>query len=202
MSFKSIEKIRINRSAFIEWFYNDTKDEYGVLVKKYNREIYNKVLDKKHYEIYHNYINERVKYLVGEEILNYEYTMILLDNTMYKVLDRFHFMDLMKILTPVNSIDIYTIQDNLFDLVLDATLKTGEAYKETDLVFHNGVFYNNGNRVKTISDFERDGIDFEVWDLMNGITKEQLDYLVHDYYSRDFERYITKDVCLNIDRWY
>ena len=202
MSFKSIEKIRINRSAFIEWFYNDTKDEYGVLVKKYNREIYNKVLDKKHYEIYHNYINERVKYLVGEEILNYEYTMILLDNTMYKVLDRFHFMDLMKILTPVNSIDIYTIQDNLFDLVLDATLKTGEVYKETDLVFHNGVFYNNGNRVKAISDFERDGIDFEVWDLMNGITKEQLDYLVHDYYSRDFERYITKDVCLNIDRWY
>ena len=202
MSFKSIEKIRINRSAFIEWFYNDTKDEYGVLVKKYNREIYNKVLDKKHYEIYHNYINERVKYLVGEEILNYEYTMILLDNTMYKVLDRFHFMDLMKILTPVNSIDIYTIQDNLFDLVLDATLKTGEVYKETDLVFHNGVFYNNGNRIKAISDFERDGIDFEVWDLMNGITKEQLDYLVHDYYSRDFERYITKDVCLNIDRWY
>ena len=76
-----IEEIRINRSSVIRWFYNEEYNVYTVIVSVYNREIYRKYLDKKHYNIFHNYINERVKYLIGEGILNKEYSMILLDNS-------------------------------------------------------------------------------------------------------------------------
>ena len=93
-------------------------------------------------------------------------------------------------------------KDNMVDLVLDATLRTGEIFEETDLVFHNGVFYNDGNVVKTVYDLETSGVEYNLFDLMQGITREQLNYLVWDYYSKDFQRYITKDVYLNIDRWY
>jgi hypothetical protein len=172
------------------------------MVKVYNREIYNKKLDRKHYEIYHHYINERVKYLIGEGILDREYSMILLDGTMYKVVDNFHFMELSRFLVPVGGLEMIDYKDNLVDLVLDATLRTGEIFEETDLVFHNGVFYNDGNVVKTVYDLETSGVEYNLFDLMQGITREQLNYLVWDYYSRDFQRYITKDVCLNIDRWY
>lgn len=195
-----IEEVRINRSSVIRWYKED--NGYRVEVKVYNREIYNKKLDRKHYEIYHHYINERVKYLIGEGILDREYSMILLDGTMYKVVDNFHFMELSRFLVPVGGLEMIDYKDNIVDLVLDATLRTGEIFEETDLVFHNGVFYNNGNVVKTIYDLETSGVEYNLFDLMQGINKEQLDYLVWDYYSRDFQRYITKDVCLNIDRWY
>ena len=195
-----IEEVRVNRSSVIRWYKED--DEYRVVVKVYNREIYNKKLDRKHYEIYHHYINERVKYLIGEGILDREYSMILLDGTMYKVVDNFHFMELSRFLVPVGGLEMINYKDNMIDLVLDATLRTGEIFEETDLVFHNGVFYNDGNVVKTVYDLETSGVEYNLFDLMQGITKEQLEYLVWDYYSKDFQRYITKDVCLNIDRWY
>lgn len=195
-----IEEVRINRSSVIRWYKED--DEYRVVVKVYNREIYNKKLDRKHYEIYHHYINERVKYLIGEGILDREYSMILLDGTMHKVVDNFHFMELSRFLVPVGGLEMIEYKDNMVDLVLDATLRTGEIFEETDLVFHNGVFYNDGNVVKTVYDLETSGVEYNLFDLMQGITREQLNYLVWDYYSRDFQRYITKDVCLNIDRWY
>lgn len=195
-----IEEVRINRSSVIRWYKED--DEYRVVVKVYNREIYNKKLDRKHYEIYHHYINERVKYLIGEGILDREYSMILLDGTMHKVVDNFHFMELSRFLVPVGGLEMIEYKDNMVDLVLDATLRTGEIFEETDLVFHNGVFYNDGNVVKTVYDLETSGVEYNLFDLMQGITREQLNYLVWDYYSKDFQRYITKDVCLNIDRWY
>ena len=195
-----IKEVRINRSSVIRWYKED--NGYRVEVKVYNREIYNKKLDRKHYKIYHHYINERVKYLIGEGILDREYSMILLDGTMYKVVDNFHFMELSRFLVPVGGLEMIDYKDNMIDLVLDATLRTGEIFEETDLVFHNGVFYNNGNVVKTVYDLETSGVEYNLFDLMQGINKEQLDYLVWDYYSRDFQRYITKDVCLNIDRWY
>ena len=195
-----IEEVRINRSSVIRWYKED--DEYRVVVKVYNREIYNKKLDRKHYEIYHHYINERVKYLIGEGILDREYSMILLDGTMHKVVDNFHFMELSRFLVPVGGLEMIDYKDNMVDLVLDATLRTGEIFEETDLVFHNGVFYNDGNVVKTVYDLETSGVEYNLFDLLQGITREQLNYLVWDYYSKDFQRYITKDVCLNIDRWY
>lgn len=195
-----IEEVRINRSSVIRWYKED--DEYRVVVKVYNREIYNKKLDRKHYEIYHHYVNERVKYLIGEGILDREYSMILLDGTMHKVVDNFHFMELSRFLVPVGGLEMIDYKDNMVDLVLDATLRTGEIFEETDLVFHNGVFYNDGNVVKTVYDLETSGVEYNLFDLMQGITREQLNYLVWDYYSKDFQRYITKDVCLNIDRWY
>ena len=197
-----IDEIRINRNSVINWYYDEKYNEYKVIAKVYNREIYSKKLDRKHYNIYRNYIDERIKYLIGEDILNKEYSMILLDNTMYKVVDNFHFMELTRFLVPVGGLELCKLKDCAFDLVLDATLRTGEIYSETDLVYHNGIFYNNGNRIKTVDEMKRDGVEFTEYDLMNGITKKQLEYLVCDYYSRDFEKYITKDVCLNIDRWY
>ena len=203
MSFVQFEYIRINRSAYIEWLYDREFEQFKVIARKYNREIYVKKLDQKHYKIYRSYINERLKYLIGEEILDKEYSMILLDNTMYKVLDHFHFMELVRVLTPVDSIEFDDIREGFFDIVLDATLRTGEVFGETDLVFHNGIFYNDGNIVKTIRDFKRDGIEYEQWVLLNGLTKEQLGYLLDDYEYRGFvTNYVTKDVNLNIDRWY
>jgi len=203
MSFVQFENIRINRTAYIEWLYDREFEQFKVIARKYNRDIYVKKLDEKHYKIYRSYINERLKYLIGEEILDKEYSMILLDNTMYKVLDHFHFMELVRVLTPVDSIEFDDIREGLFDIVLDATLRTGEVFGETDLVFHNGIFYNDGNIVKTIRDFKRDGIEYEQWDLLNGLTKEQLRYLLDDYEYRGFvKKYVTKDVNLNIDRWY
>ena len=195
-----IEEIRINRKAFVRWFKEG--ESYRVIATFYNREVYNRKLDRKHYEIFHNYINERIKYLIGENIIDKEYSMILLDNTMYKPIDGFHFMELNRFLVPVDGLEEPLLKDNLFDIVLDATVRTGEIFEETDLVFHNGIFYNNGNRIKTIEDFKRDGIEFELYDLLNGITEEQLEYLVWNYYSRDFEKYVTKNVKINIDRWY
>lgn len=203
MSFVQFENIRINRTAYIEWLYDREFDQFKVIARKYNREIYVKKLDEKHYKIYRSYINERLKYLIGEGILNKDYSMILLDNTMYKVLDHFHFMELVRVLTPVDSIEFDDIREGFFDIVLDATLRTGEVFGEADLVFHNGIFYNDGNIVKTIRDFKRDGIEYEQWDLLNGLTKEQLGYLLDDYEYRGFvKKYVTKDVNLNIDRWY
>lgn len=203
MSFVQFENIRIDRTSYIEWLYDREFDQFKVIARKYNREIYVKKLDEKHYKIYRSYINERLKYLIGEGILNKDYSMILLDNTIYKVLDHFHFMELVRVLTPVDSIEFDDIREGFFDIVLDATLRTGEVFGETDLVFHNGIFYNDGNIVKTIRDFKRDGIEYEQWDLLNGLTKEQLEYLLHDYEYRGYvKNYITKDVNLNIDRWY
>ena len=60
--FESFNKEIIDKKLSIEWFYDIDSNQYRVVAKVYNREIYNKVLDKKHYEIYHNYINERIKY--------------------------------------------------------------------------------------------------------------------------------------------
>lgn len=198
-----IEEIRINRKSVIRW-YRENNDEYRVEVKVYNREVYNKRLDRKHFEIYHNYINERVKYLIGEGILYKEYSMILIDNTMYKVLDNFHFMELVRFMVPVDGLEEYKIEDNLFDLVLDATMRTGEIYDDTDLVYHNGIFYTNGMNIGNIKDFDRVGIEYEQYDLLNGLNMEQGDYLFYKmYYSLPVikvKNYVSKNVRLKIDR--
>ena len=199
-----IEEIRINRSSVIRWFYNDEYDAYTVVVNVYNREVYRKHLDRKHYNIYHNYLNERVKYLIGEGILNKEYSMILLDNTMYKVLDHFHFMELVRFLVPVDGLEEYKCEDNLFDIVLDATVRTGEIFDETDLVYHNGLFYYDCKVLGSIRDFKRDGIEYEIYDLMNGLTEEQKEYLFYKiYYNNEYNKvknYVTKNVKIKIDR--
>ena len=199
-----VKEIKINNKSTIYWNINEEIEEYYVRVTYFNIDIYRKKLDKKHFNIYYHFINERVKYLIDEDILNKEYTMILLDETMYKVIDcNENFKKLMRVLVPVDAIFYDTVEtENIFDLVMSTTLRTGEVFGETDLVYHNGVFYNNGNIIKTIHDFDRDGIEYNKYDLMNGITKEQLDYLVSDYYSRDFTNYITSDVNLIIDKWY
>lgn len=197
-----IIKITVNKHTTIYW-YREKYDQYRVRVLLYNREIYNKVLDEKHYKIYFHFINERITFLSEMNILDKDYLMILLDGTMYKVLDACcHFKNLLRLLVPIGGIEYDDVRDHLFDLVLDATLRTGEAFGETDLVYHNGVFYNNGNKLKDIKDFERDGIEYEKFDLLHGITNEQLEYLVADYYSRDFTNYITSEVNLKIDKWY
>ena len=198
---RMFSKESVNRHTTIYW-YKEPNDQFRVLVMLYNREIYNKVLDLKHYRIYHNYINERVKYLIDEDILKKEYSMILLDNSMYRVVDRdlSHFKELVRYLVPVDA--MVDLETRRFDLVLDCTMSTGEIFDETDLVYHNGAFYNNGYRIKDIRDMERDRIEYNEWDLMNGITNEQLSYIVSDYYSRDFTNYITEDVNVNVDRWY
>lgn len=199
-----IEEIRINRSSVIRWFYNEEHDFYIVDVNVYNRNIYHKHLDKKHYNIFHNYINERIKYLIGEGILHKKYTMILLDNTMYKVIDHFHFMELMRYIVPVDGLERDKLEDNLFDLVLDATLRTGEIFDDNDLVYHNGMFYYKGTRILDINDFKRDGIEYEEYDLLHGLTEEQLDYIAYQiYYSKEYnsiEYYVTENVKLKIDR--
>lgn len=196
---KMIEKTIVNRCSTIYWYRYG--EQYKIKVMLYNREIYNKTLDKKHYKIYHEYINERVKYLIDEDILNKDYSMILLDNTMYTVIDRCsHHKELMRILVPVEGEYYNNINDNIFDLVLDSSLRTGEVFDESDLVYHNGVFYNDGNRIKSIRDFEREGVDYELEDLQYGLNNEQLDSLLFPY--NKIENYVTKEVVLNIDRWY
>ena len=199
-----IEEIRVNRSSVIKWFYNNEYDVYTVVVNVYNREIYRKNLDSKHYNIYHNYINERVKYLIGEGIMNKDYSMILLDNTMYKVLDHFHFMELVRFLVPVDGIEEYKNEDNLFDIVLDATVRTGEIFDETDLVYHNGLFYYDCKVLGSIRDFKRDGIDYEIYDLLNGLNEEQKEYLFYKIYDNNeynkVKNYVTKNVKIKIDR--
>jgi hypothetical protein len=199
-----IEEIRINRSSVIRWFYNEEHDFYIVDVNVYNRNIYHKHLDKKHYNIFHNYINERIKYLIGEGILHKDYTMILLDNTMYKVIDHFHFMELMRYIVPVDGLERDKLEDNLFDLVLDATLRTGEIFDDNDLVYHNGMFYYKGSRILDINDFKRDGIEYEEYDLLHGLNEEQIDYINYKiHYSKEYnsiEYYVTEEVKLKIDR--
>ena len=54
---KLIEKIKVTRSSTIYW-YTEENNQYRVRVTIYNREVYNKVLDEKHYEIYRYFINE------------------------------------------------------------------------------------------------------------------------------------------------
>ena len=130
--------------------------------------------------------------------------MILLDNTMYKVLDHFHFMEMLRFLVPVDGLEEYQIKDNLFDIVLDATVRTGEIYDETDLVYHNGIFYSNGVNLVSIRDFDRDGIEYEQYDLLNGLTDEQKDYIFDKVYQmlycNKIENYVTKEVKIKIDR--
>ena len=129
---KLIIKIKVSKNATIYW-YKEENDNYRVRVLLYNREIYNKVLDNKHYKIYYEYINERIKYLTEGNILYKDYTMILLDNTMYQVIDNTsHFKELNRILIPVEGEYYYNISDNIFDLVLDCTLRTGEVFVEYD----------------------------------------------------------------------
>ena len=194
----------VNKNLNIKWFYEQETNEYIVIAHVFNREVYRKRLDRKHYEIYHYYINERINYLLGEGILNKEYDMILIDNTMYRVLDHFHFMELSRFITPVDSHEGYEFKENIFDLVLDATIRTGEIFDETDLVYHNGNFYNKGINIGSIKDFDRDGIEYEPYDLLNGLTEEQIDYLFYKmYYMLDCTRvknYVTKNVNIKIDR--
>ena len=196
------EMIKVDNKSTIYWYHEPEIDNYRVVVTLFNREIYRKNLDRKNYNIYYNYINERVKLLLRENLLYKDYTMILLDNSMYRVVDRdlSHFKELVRYLVPVDA--MVDLETRRFDLVLDCTMSTGEIFDETDLVYHNGAFYNNGYRIKDIRDMERDGIEYNEWDLMNGITNEQLSYIVSDYYSRDFTNYITEDVNVNVDRWY
>ena len=190
----------INKCTTLYW-YKEPNDQFRVKVMLYNREVYNKVLDLKHYRIYHNYINERVKYLLDENILKKEYSMILLDNTMYSVIDTdAHFKTMIRVLVPVEGVYYYDIQYNLFDLVLDSTLRTGEVYDKYDLVYHNGVFYNNGNRIMSIRDFEREGIEYNEEDLLYGIEEEQLKALKVPYIK--FKRYVTEKVDLYIEGLY
>ena len=199
---KLIEKIKVTRSSTIYW-YTEENNQYRVRVTIYNREVYNRVLDKKHYEIYRYYINERVKYLIEEDILNKEYTMILLDNTMYQVIDKTsHFKELNRMLIPVEGEYYYEVDKNIFDLVLGCTIRTGEVFNEEDLVYHNGVFYTDGRVLCSIRDFDRVGIDYEPFDLLYGLTVEQSDYLFYVcYYNLDVIRiknYVTNSVNIKI----
>ena len=143
--------------------------------------------------------------MINEEILYKEYDMILIDNTMYRVLDEpEHFMTLLRAFIPVSGCDGWVLQDYLFDLVMDCTLRTGEIFDKRDLVFHNGVFYNQGKIICDINDFKRDDIEFEDYDLLNGLTKEQQEYIFYRiYYSKEYntiEYYVTDKVKLKIDR--
>lgn len=203
MDMKLLERIGVNRNTTIFWYNDKPTGEYLVKVMLYNREVYYKKLDKKHFNIYYNYINERVKYLFDEDILIKDYSMILIDGIMYKTIDNgfSHFKELKRALVPVGAIKDFSDGER-FDLILDCTLRTGEVFDATDLVYHNGVFYNNGNIIATIRDFDAIGVEYEEYDLLNGINEEQLKCLVSNYYSVDFTRYITKDVAINIDRWY
>jgi hypothetical protein len=204
MDFETMLKKKY-RTYSIEWFYglNNYQANYKVQVTLFNRVIYTKILDKKHYTIYFDYINERVKYLIEEDILNKDYNMILLDNTMYRVIDETeNNRRLLRALIPIGAINFHDIENQLFDLVLDCTLRTGEVFDETDLVYHNGIFYNNGMVIGDIRDFDRDGIEYERYDLLNGLSKEQKDYLFYKiYYNAEYnkiENYITKHVNIKI----
>lgn len=194
-----------HRKYSIKWYYGlkDYQANYRVEVTLYNRLIYTKILDKKHYSIYFDYINERVKYLIEEDILNKDYSMILLDNTMYQVIDKTtHFKELTRILIPVNGEYYYDVSNNIFDLVLDCTLRTGELFDEHDLVYHNGVFYTDGVVLCSIRDFDRVGIDYEPFDLLYGLTAEQSDYLFQTCYFKldviKIQKYVTKNVNIKI----
>lgn len=203
--FESFNKEIINKKLSIEWFYDIESNQYRVVAKVYNREIYNKILDKKHYEIYHNYINERIKYLINEGILNKEYDMILLDNTMYRVIDgTSHFMTLLRALIPAGECEYWVLQDYLFDLVLDSTLRTGEVFDKHDLVYHNGVFYNQGMQLCSVYDFALEDIEFEPYDLLNGINEEQLDFIFMKIFEildcNYITHYVTDKVRVKIDR--
>lgn len=204
MDFETMLKKKY-RTYSIEWFYglNNYQANYKVQVTLFNRVIYTKILDKKHYTIYFDYINERVKYLIEEDILNKDYNMILLDNTMYRVIDETeNNRRLLRALIPIEAINFHDIENQLFDLVLDCTLRTGEVFDETDLVYHNGIFYNSGIIVGDIRDFERDGIEYERYDLLNGLTEEQKDYLFYKIHCSSeynkIENYITNYVNIKI----
>jgi hypothetical protein len=203
---KLIEKIKITRSSTIYW-YTEENNQYRVRVTIYNREVYNKVLDEKHYKIYRHFINERVNYLIEGDILYKDYNMILIDNTMYQVIDlSSHFKEMLRMLIPVEGEYYYNVSENIFDLVLDCTLRTGEIFDDQDLVFHNGVFYSSGNVICSIRDFERDGIDYEIHDLIYGLNQEQLDYLnmkvIEVLGFNKISRYISREIIINIDRCY
>lgn len=197
-----IEKIKVDRTTTIYW-YAEENENYRVRVMLFNREIYNRVLDNKHYKIYYNYINERVKYLIEGEILNKEYSMILLDNTMYQVIDKIsHFKELNRILIPIEGEYYYNISDNVFDLVLGCTIRTGEIFDENDLVYHNGIFYTDGKVLCSIRDFDRVGIEYEPFDLLQGLTMEQSDYLFQACYFKldviKIKNYVTNSVNIKI----
>lgn len=199
---KLIEKIKVTRSSTIYW-YTEENNQYRVRVTIYNREVYNKVLDEKHYEIYRYFINERVKYLIDGDILYKDYNMILIDNTMYQVIDQTsHFKEMLRMLIPVEGEYYYNVSDNIFDLVLGCTLRTGEVFDEHDLVFHNGVFYNSGQVICSIRDFDRVGIDYEPFDLLHGLTMEQSDYLFQACYFKldviKIKNYVTNSVNIKI----
>ena len=51
---KLIIKIKVSKNVTIYW-YKEENDNYRVRVLLYNREIYNRVLDNKHYKIYYEY---------------------------------------------------------------------------------------------------------------------------------------------------
>lgn len=199
---KLIEKIKVTRSSTIYW-YTEENNQYRVRVTIYNMEVYNRVLDEKHYEIYRYFINERVKYLIDGDILYKDYNMILIDNTMYQVIDQTsHFKEMLRILIPVEGEYYYNVSDNIFDLVLGCTLRTGEVFDEHDLVFHNGVFYNSGQVICSIRDFDRVGIDYEPFDLLHGLTMEQSDYLFQACYFKldviKIKNYVTNSVNIKI----
>ena len=199
---KLIEKIKITRSSTIYW-YTEDNNQYRVRVTIYNREVYNKVLDEKHYKIYRHFINERVNYLIEGDILYKDYDMILIDNTMYQVIDlSSHFKEMLRMLIPVEGEYYYNVSENIFDLVLDCTLRTGEVFDDQDLVFHNGLFYSSGNVICSIRDFDRVGIDYEPFDLLYGLSVEQSDYLFQAcYYKLDaikIKNYVTNAVNIKI----
>lgn len=206
MDFETMLKKKY-KTYSIEWFYglNNYQANYKVQVTLFNRVIYTKILDKKHYTIYFDYINERVKYLIEEDILNKDYNMILLDNTMYRVIDETeNNRRLLRALIPIGAIDYHDIENQLFDLVIDCTLRTGEVFDDKDLVYHNGIFYNGGKIVCSIKDFEREGISYECYDLLNGLNEEQINYINYVlYYNKEcnkIENYVTKNINIKIDR--
>ena len=199
---KLIEKIKVTRSSTIYW-YTEENNQYRVRVTIYKREVYNKVRDEKHYEIYRYFINERVKYLIDGDILYKDYNMILIDNTMYQVIDQTsHFKEMLRMLIPVEGEYYYNVSDNIFDLVLGCTLRTGEVFDEHDLVLHNGVFYSSGQVICSIRDFDRVGIDYEPFDLLHGLTMEQSDYLFQACYFKldviKIKNYVTNSVNIKI----
>ena len=107
-----------------------------------------------------------------------------------------------RMLIPVEGEYYYNVSENIFDLVLDCTLRTGEVFDDQDLVFHNGVFYSCGQVICSIRDFDRVGIDYEPFDLLHGLTMEQSDYLFQACYFKldviKIKNYVTNSVNIKI----
>ena len=93
------------------------------------------------------------------------------------------------------------MRDEILKKLIEKTAKVMKV--DSSALSENTNIKNDINSViGDIRDFDRDCIEYNKFDLLQGITKQQLEYLVSDYHSRDFTNYITSEVNICIDRWY